>query len=215
MRNSTSSFLQSHSSARHSRGEMVKGASRSSPSSRKKRRTKPGLGKGRRTKSRTGLPPAVHKHADILCLLSRSSPAQARRILNSGLGDAGLLRALAECSHNVLSGALPITPTQHTRLKRHKTALRRLTADHRGLGKRRSGRRSLPRHRALLMRGGFLGSSLGVVAPLIAGALGKVRGRVTWTTTYIHTYSQGYGNEGQDCRRGRGENDSGATIRHF
>ena len=191
MRNSTSPFLQSHSSARHSRGEMAKGASRSSPSSRKKRRTKPGLGKGRRTKSKTGLPPAVRKHADILCLLSRSSPAQARRILNSGLGDAGLVRALAECSHNVLSGALSLTPNQHRRLKRHKTALRRLTADHRGLGKRRGSRRALTRHRALLMRGGFLGSLLGVVAPLIAGALGKVIGS-EWREQQQqqHTYIQ-------------------------
>ena len=189
MRNSTSPFLQSHSSARHSRGEMAKGASRSSPSSRKKRRTKPGLGKGRRTKSKTSLPPAVRKHADILCLLSRSSPAQAWRILNRGLGDAGLVRALAECSHNVLSGALSLTPNQHRRLKRHKTALRRLTADHRGLSKRRGSRRALTRHRAFLMRGGFLGSLLGVVAPLIAGALGKVIGS-EWREQQQHTYIQ-------------------------
>ena len=192
MRNSTSPFLQSHSSARHSRGEMAKGASRSSPSSRKKRRTKPGLGKGRRTKSKTGLPPAVRKHADILCLLSRSSPAQSashtqqrtgRRWSGEGIGRV--------FSQRVIRGLVPhAQPTQET-WNATRPPLRRLTADHRGLGKRRGSRRALTRHRALLMRGGFLGSLLGVVAPLIAGALGKVIGS-EWREQQQqqHTYIQ-------------------------
>ena len=65
----------------------------------KRRRKTTGL----RTRSRTGLTPAVRKHADLLCLLLRVGPVQARRILASGLGDAGLLRAVAKCSHNMLA----------------------------------------------------------------------------------------------------------------
>ena len=126
----------------------------------------------RRTRSRTGLTPAVRKHADLLCLLSRVGPVHARRILASGLGDAGLLRAVAECSHNVLSGTVRLTPSQHKRLRRHKTALRRLTEEYRT--RKRHSKKDLQRHRALLMRGGFLGSLLGVVGPLIAGAVGKL-----------------------------------------
>ena len=165
--------------------EMAKGTNRGKKRSNSKKRTKKGRGKrrigvvaitrGRRTKSKTGLTPAVRKHADLLCLLARSRPGQVRRILASGLADPGLVRAVAECSHNVLTGTVPLTTAQHRRLRRHKTALRRLTADHKGR-KRRSSKKVLPRHRALLMRGGFLGSLLGVVAPLIAGALGKVIG---------------------------------------
>ena len=126
----------------------------------------------RRTRSRTGLTPAVRKHADLLCLLSRVGPVQTRRILASGLGDTRLLRAVAECSHKVLSGTVRLTTLQHKRLRRHKTALRRLTKEYRT--RKRHSKKDLQRQRALLMRGGFLGSLLGVVGPLIAGAVGKL-----------------------------------------
>lgn len=98
----------------------------------------------------------VERHVDLLRWLSQAKPAEIRSIIKSV--DKDLLDTLCECGLNVLKGRVPLTPIQKSRLRRHKTGLRRLVQKSTPLKEKR----------ALLQKGGFLGTLL---APVL-GALG-------------------------------------------
>ena len=106
------------------------------------------------------LPVNVRKHAHVLCVLAKAKPKVVKYILANS--DKSLLRAISECSYNVLRGRVALTSSQKQRLNRYKTALRTLTQK----------RTSLVRKRALSQKGGFLGTLLGAVAPLLIQTIG-------------------------------------------
>ena len=71
-----------------------------------------------------------------------------------------MLNTLSECSYNVLQGVVPLSVKQQKKLRRYKTKLRECA----------SKKVSQKRKRAILMRGGFLGTLL---SPII-GILGQI-----------------------------------------
>ena len=106
-----------------------------------------------------GIPPGLRKHAEILCVLSKSSPSVTKKLIASA--DRSLLKTLGECSLNVLKGVIPLTPLQKKRLRRYKTTIR--------LVSKKSTNHT--RRRALLQRGGFVPLLLKTVLPFVLQAL--------------------------------------------
>lgn len=110
------------------------------------------------------LPRNVRQHAHVLCVLARAKPKVVRPLIAGA--DPSLLKAISECSHNVLQGRVQLTAQQKKRLARYKTVLRTLVAP----------RTSNKTKKALAQKGGFLGALLGAVAPMIIRTLGGLFG---------------------------------------
>lgn len=106
------------------------------------------------------LPKNVRRHAHVLCVLAKAKPKVVKELLSGA--DAGLLKAISECSDNVLQGRVKLTSVQKRRLARYKTVLRTLVAK----------KTSCKTKKALAKKGGFLGALLGTVAPFILKAIG-------------------------------------------
>lgn len=66
----------------------------------------------------------VHTHKPLLEVLARAKPKLRKAIL--GGVDKEAICTLCEISHNLLNGAVPLSPSQIAKLARHKRALRRL-----------------------------------------------------------------------------------------
>ena len=96
----------------------------------------------------------LSKHRHTLMILSKAKPKAARKILMGA--DRSLIEALSEISLNVLNGVVPLTSAKKKKLGRFKKSLRTLV-DHNTLQAKRSA----------LQTGGFIGSLLAAVAPLI------------------------------------------------
>ena len=137
--------------------------------------------KGNKRKSPSKvLPPGIKRHAHILCVLAQAKPKLVKQMIAGA--EPGLLKAISECSYNILKGKVRLTSPQKKRLCRYKTALRTIAQP----------KTSIKTRKALAQKGGFLGALLGTVAPLIVSALsGLVRHRRQW-----HVSDQkGYGEE--------------------
>ena len=103
----------------------------------------------------------VKKQAPLLIYLAKAKPAVVKAIINTG--DKELINALCECALNVLSGNVPLTKTQKTRLCRHKTGLREISRKNTSLKKKKE----------TLQRGGFLGALLSPILGILGGLLGE------------------------------------------
>lgn len=115
----------------------------------------------KRTRPTAGLlPPNVRRHAHVLCVLAKAKPKVVKELLSGA--DVSLLKAISECSYNVLQGRVKLTSEQKRRLSRYKTVLRTIVAKN----------TSCKRKKALAQKGGFLGALLGTVAPFILKAIG-------------------------------------------
>ena len=101
----------------------------------------------------------LHKHADTLHMLSKSSPGLCKAIIKECNKD--LITCLCEISHNILKGNVPITTTQKKSLHRYKDTLRQLSSRQ---------NTTLSKKKTLLQKGEFLGTLL---APII-GLLGNL-----------------------------------------
>ena len=97
---------------------------------------------------------SLSKHRKTLLILARAEPKAARKILAKA--DGSLISALSEISLNILNGLIPLTPTRKKSLGKYKGNLRTMV-----------GRAGLPTKRKTLQTGGFLGTLLTAVAPLI------------------------------------------------
>ena len=74
-----------------------------------------------------------------------------------------LVKALCECSLNVLKGNIKLNKTQKTRLRRYKNILRQLA----------SKKPATKTRKQLLQKGGFIGALLGPVLGVLGSLLGR------------------------------------------
>lgn len=100
----------------------------------------------------------LRRHKDVLKRLAKAKPSVAKRLLKDASSD--LLKLLSECSLNVLKGSVPLSTKQKKQLCKHKAKLRKIA----------NKKTSQKKKRAILMRGGFLGTLL---SPII-GILGSI-----------------------------------------
>lgn len=104
----------------------------------------------------------VKQCCDYLQVLAKCNPKQRQAILREA--DPKLIKAICECSLNVIKGNIPLSPSQKQKLKPHKTTLRSL-AD-----KNKSAK---ARKRLIVQRGGFVGVLLRAIIPTLASLLLK------------------------------------------
>ncbi len=97
-----------------------------------------------------------------LHVLACCSPKQRKAILETS--DDKLVKALCECSLNLLKGNIPLTDGQKTKLNRHKHILRRLAEKQQSLKSKRE---------LLQQQRGFVGTLLKVILPTLATLLLK------------------------------------------
>lgn len=104
----------------------------------------------------------VIDYADLLKSLYRSKPKLRKSILKSA--DSGLVKAICECCHNVLSGRARISKRQKTKLAPYRKVLHKLV---------RQGNSGWKNKKKILNQtgGAFLPLLLG---PLITGVLGSL-----------------------------------------
>ena len=77
----------------------------------------------------------LRRQADCLRVLSKANPKLRKAILSTGSAD--LVKSICDCSHNLLTGNIPLTPAQKRGLSRHKTTLRQLNDKKIPLSKKR------------------------------------------------------------------------------
>ena len=97
----------------------------------------------------------------LLRLLYKSKPSLVKAILKNAPSD--LVRALCECSLNVLKGNIKLKATQKKRLHRYKNILRTLASKN----------SSAKTRKQLLQKGGFIGALLGPVLGVLGSLLGR------------------------------------------
>ena len=97
----------------------------------------------------------------MLRLLYKSKPPMIKSILKNAPAD--LVRALCECSLNVLKGNIKLNKSQKTRLRRYKNILRKLAY-------KKSTTKS---RKQMLQKGGFIGALLGPVLGVLGSLLGR------------------------------------------
>lgn len=95
----------------------------------------------------------VHTNKALLEVLSRAKPKLRKSILKAV--DKDVICTLCEVSHNLLNGAVPLTPPQIAKLSKHKRPLRRLAQRGEGWQKKKD----------------FLEKSGGAFLPALIGAL--------------------------------------------
>lgn len=98
----------------------------------------------------------LQKNARALHALGKASKSIQKSIITSAPKD--FIDTICECAHNLLKGNVSMTQDQYKKLKHYRTQLRELNRK----------QTSLKRKRSLLQKGGFLGSILARVAPILA-----------------------------------------------
>ena len=96
----------------------------------------------------------------MLKLLYGAKPSIVKAVLKGAPPD--LIRALCECSLNILKGHVQLTPAQKKQLSRYKQSLRLLATKS----------TSAKRRKQILQKGGFLGALLKPVLGVLGGLLG-------------------------------------------
>ena len=102
---------------------------------------------------------SVLRHLPTIALLSQCQPCVVKKFISQA-SDKALIHAICECSKNILSGNIKLSPEEYEALKRYRRQLRELSI------------KATPykRKRELIQKGGFLTA---LIAPLI-GLLGTV-----------------------------------------
>lgn len=103
----------------------------------------------------------VKRNVALLQLLHKSKPAMAKTILKNAPPD--LVKALCECSLNVLKGNIKLNAAQKKRLRRYKNILRTLAVK----------KASAKTRKQMLQKGGFIGALLGPVLGVLGSLLGR------------------------------------------
>ena len=96
----------------------------------------------------------------MLKLLCGAKPGIVKAVLNGASPD--LIKALCECSLNILKGHVRLTPAQKKQLSRYKQSLRFLARKD----------TSVKRRKRILQKGGFIGALLKPVLGVLGGLLG-------------------------------------------
>ena len=104
----------------------------------------------------------VQDREHVLHVLASCHPKQRKAILQTA--DDKLVKAVCECSLNLVKGNIPLTQEQKRKFHRHRYTLRRL-------GKKTT---PLPRKKKILaQQGGFVGLLLKTILPTLASLLFK------------------------------------------
>ena len=98
-------------------------------------------------------------HGSDILYLQKTKPCIRKHIITKA--DGSLVDCRCECADNILRGNVPLTKLQKEKLKRNKAGLRALT--------KKSA--SLKKKKAILQKGGFLGSLLAPIASVVAPLL--------------------------------------------
>lgn len=101
----------------------------------------------------------LKRHCSTLKRLAKSKPSVTKPIIKGASKD--LINTLSECSYNVLQGVVPLSTKQQQKLRRYKTKLRECA----------NKRVSQKRKKAILMRGGFLGTLLNPIISILGQIL--------------------------------------------
>lgn len=111
--------------------------------------------------SRRDTPPIVRRNAELLCVLSKASADDARRLIQNAPAD--FLKCISLLAFNILNGHMPVTPKQTSLLTPYAKKFRSFA------------RRTLSakKRRASLLSGGFLPALLGVLGSVLAPKLLK------------------------------------------
>ena len=103
----------------------------------------------------------LKKHASdiVYTYLQQTKPCIRKHLITKA--NRCLVDCLCECADNILRGNVPLTKLQKEKLKRNKAGLRALTKES----------VSLKKKKAILQKGGFLGSILAPIASVVAPLL--------------------------------------------
>lgn len=102
----------------------------------------------------------VRQNATMLRFLCGAKPALVRAVMKGAPPD--LIKAISECSLNVLKGNVHLTPAQKRRLCKYKRNLRLLAKK----------TTSTKEKKKIIQKGGFLGALLKPVLSVLGGILG-------------------------------------------
>ena len=105
------------------------------------------------------LPGRLEKHAHLLHYLAKGKKSIVRVIINEA--DRDIINVLCECAHNIIQRNIPLTSSQKRNLRKHKSKFFIL------LDKKAS----IKKKKKALQQGGFLGTLLGAVLPVVIGAI--------------------------------------------
>ena len=105
----------------------------------------------------------LKRNAAILRLLQKLKPSTARAVMKEASPD--LIKALCECTLNILKGNIKLTTTQKKKLARYKNILRILAVK----------RTSLKKRKTILQSGGLIGALLSPVLGVLGALLGAGR----------------------------------------
>ena len=103
----------------------------------------------------------MRRNIPMLKLLCGAKPSIVKAVLKGASPD--LIRALSECSLNVLNGRIPLTQNQMQQLRRHKQAIRALA----------NRKTTVKRRKQLLQKGGFLGALIKPILGVLGGLLSQ------------------------------------------
>ena len=101
----------------------------------------------------------LKKHANELVYLQKARSCIRKHLITKA--DRSLVDCLCECADNILRGNVPLTKLQKEKLARNKAGLRAVTKKS----------FSLKKKKAILQKGGFLGSLLAPIASVVAPLL--------------------------------------------
>jgi hypothetical protein len=102
---------------------------------------------------------SLQKHGSDIVYLQKTKPCIRKHLITKA--DRSLVDCLCECADNILRGNVPLTKLQKEKLKRNKAWSRALTKKS----------VSLKKKKAILQKGGFLGSLLAPIASVVAPLL--------------------------------------------
>ena len=102
----------------------------------------------------------MKKNAEILRLLKKLKPNTVRAVMKEAPPD--LVKALCECSLNILKGNVKLSASQKKKLCRYKNNLRVLSTK----------KTSMKKRKHILQNGGFIGALLPPVIGVLASLLG-------------------------------------------
>ena len=103
----------------------------------------------------------MKRNEPLLRLLQKLKPSAVKAVLKEASPD--LIKALCECTLNVLKGNVKLNSAQRKKLSRHKNNLRTLTAK----------KTSMKTRKQILQTGGFIGALLNPVLSVLGSIFGS------------------------------------------
>jgi hypothetical protein len=106
---------------------------------------------------------SIRKHLEALKSLKKATTKRRKNIIKESPPE--LIRCISECCYNCLNSALPLKKAQFSKLRRHKTILRRLASKKLSIKAKK---------KIINQRGGF-------IAPLLTALLTAVASKILQT----------------------------------